>query len=83
MRIVCISYTHALHRELEVPHCAPYGILDGAPGTDEHEGCSALREVVLRVKPRLHIFGHVHTAYGIVQTRRTMFANASGYEDGR
>jgi Icc-related predicted phosphoesterase len=68
--------------DILVTHCPPYGILDGAAGTDEHEGCSALREAVARVKPRLHVFGHVHTGYGIVHTKRTMFANTSLYHDG-
>jgi Icc-related predicted phosphoesterase len=63
--------------DILVTHSAPYGILDAAPGSNEHEGCPELREAVLRVKPRLHIFGHTHVAYGRLQTKDTLFINAA------
>jgi Icc-related predicted phosphoesterase len=31
----------------------------------------------MRVKPRLHVFGHVHGAHGIFQTNDTTFVNAA------
>jgi Icc-related predicted phosphoesterase len=66
------SDTHIL-----VTHGPPYGILDGKPGTTEHFGCPELLKAVKRVKPLLHIFGHVHSGYGILQTPDTTFINAS------
>ena len=30
-----------------------------------------------RVKPRLHVFGHIHEAYGQQQVDDTLFVNAS------
>lgn len=50
-------------------------------------GCPNLREVVLkRVKPLLHVFGHIHEAYGQVKIDNTTFVNASslnyGYKSG-
>lgn len=47
-----------------VTHGPPKGILDGLfDGT--HVGCEHLLEAVQsRVKPRVHIFGHIHEGYG-------------------
>jgi len=60
-----------------VTHSPPYGILDTAPGSGLHSGCRELFDAVMRVKPRLHVFGHVHGAYGIFQTDDTVFVNAA------
>jgi len=64
--------THVL-----VTHGPPYGILDGLPGTGIHEGCRELLTAVERIKPRLHIFGHVHSGYGVHTTEHTTFVNAA------
>ncbi len=51
--------------ELDVllTHGPPHGVCDrvffGA-----HVGCGALRAAVLRTRPRLHVFGHIHEAHG-------------------
>jgi Icc-related predicted phosphoesterase len=33
--------------------------------------------VVERLQPRLHLFGHIHEAYGRVEVNGTRFVNAS------
>ncbi|XP_076470642.1 UPF0046 protein K07C11.7-like [Babylonia areolata] len=44
----------------------------------EHWGCPVLRETVLtRVKPKLHLFGHVHESYGTLQRDNTVFSNGA------
>jgi len=41
-------------------------------------GCyDLLCEVQERIKPRLHIFGHVHEGYGVSHDGQTLFVNAS------
>ena len=60
-----------------ISHGPPYGILDLAPGSHLHQGCGELLDAVMRVRPRLHVFGHVHGAYGVFQTEHTTFVNAS------
>ncbi len=60
-----------------ITHSPPYGILDGRPGTNEHQGCPELLEAVTRIRPLLHIFGHVHSGYGILETAYTTFVNAA------
>jgi Icc-related predicted phosphoesterase len=60
-----------------VTHGPPYGILDSTPESGFHSGCRELFDAVMRVKPKLHVFGHVHGAYGIFQTDDTTFVNAA------
>lgn len=57
-------------------HGPPYGILDRVAGGD-HVGCQDLLEAVERVRPRWHVFGHIHEAYGVVRGGATTFVNAS------
>ena len=41
-------------------------------------GCPILLDAVLnRVKPKIHSFGHVHTAYGMKKIDNTVFINAA------
>jgi Icc-related predicted phosphoesterase len=60
-----------------ITHGPPFGILDTAPVSGLHEGCRELLDAVTRVQPKLHVFGHIHTAYGIFRTEHTTFVNAS------
>ena len=45
--------------DILVTHGPPAGILDQTPH-GEHVGCQDLREVVERIQPKVHVFGHVH-----------------------
>jgi Icc-related predicted phosphoesterase len=47
-----------------VTHGPPFGILDKENILASHMGCHELTKAVLRIKPRLHVFGHVHGGYG-------------------
>jgi Icc-related predicted phosphoesterase len=67
----------AADTDILVTHGAPYGILDKASGSDRHEGCQQLFAAVQRVKPMLHVFGHVHGAFGTYSTEDTLFVNAA------
>lgn len=49
--------------DILITHGPPYGILD-TNKQGHHCGCEELREAVMRVKPTLHIFGHIHGGYG-------------------
>ncbi len=60
-----------------ITHGPPYGILDREPGSIHREGCTELRLAVMRLCPRLHVFGHVHAGYGTCHTERTLFVNAA------
>lgn len=61
-----------------VTHGPPWGILDQVLGEHAHLGCADLRDAVLRAKPRLHVFGHIHTGHGqLVHQGATRFANVA------
>lgn len=49
--------------DILVTHGPPHGILDRIRQGDA-VGCEELRTAVQRVRPRLHVFGHIHEAYG-------------------
>lgn len=59
-----------------VTHGPPRGVLDET-STGENVGCDDLLRRVEGIKPRLHVFGHIHEAYGVEKRGRTIFANAS------
>jgi predicted phosphohydrolase len=59
-----------------VTHGPPAGILDR---TDQGDavGCADLLAAVRRVRPKLHVFGHIHEAYGTLEQDGVRFVNAS------
>jgi Icc-related predicted phosphoesterase len=59
-----------------ITHGPPYGIMDLAP-IGGKVGCADLLEAVQKIKPKLHIFGHIHEGHGKVEIDGTTFINAS------
>ena len=47
-----------------VTHTPPYGVLDLPSSGDRHLGCEYLRDELSRIRPRLHVFGHIHASHG-------------------
>ena len=68
--------------DILITHGPPLGILDVETGEQNHSGDPELLEAVNRVKPRLHVFGHIHGGYGSKATEPTRFVNAALYESG-
>ena len=62
--------------DILITHGPPHGIRDFTPNNLQ-VGCELLRERVEVLKPLLHVFGHIHGAYGIVEMNDTVFVNAS------
>ncbi len=72
-----------------ITHVPPYGILDqvslkmvsyaqstyGERARNGNIGSLGLRRVVLKYKPYLHIFGHVHESQGVYLGSSTIFVN--------
>ena len=75
------------HPELLIPdrvdvlvtHEPPVMILDESNGT--HWGNALIRERVLKVKPKYHLFGHAHDAYGTEKQDGIIFSNGSSLDD--
>jgi len=62
--------------DILITHGPPLGLrATGNSGVDV--GDPALRDAVRRVKPVVHVFGHVHAGYGKQQDNATMFINAA------
>jgi Icc-related predicted phosphoesterase len=57
-------------------HGPPAGILDETV-EDVHAGCADLLDAVRRVRPRLHVFGHIHEGAGQVHQGGVHFMNAA------
>ena len=51
--------------DIVVTHGPPMGILDRTD-RGEHVGCADLRDQMAILRPRLHVFGHIHEGYGQV-----------------
>jgi len=47
-----------------ISHCPPYGIMDKTK-SGVVCGCQALLNKVQIIKPKYHIFGHIHEGYGM------------------
>jgi len=48
----------------------------------ESVGCEDLLEKVTAVKPKIHVFGHIHESYGLLDLNDTKFINASVLDVG-
>lgn len=63
--------------DILVTHTPARGILDFAIYGNEHTGCPFLLEKIKDIKPKYHIFGHIHEGYGMEKHGETTFINAS------
>eukprot|EP00804_Cyclotella_cryptica_P013492 CCRYP_017215-RA/>CCRYP_017215-RA protein AED:0.00 eAED:0.00 QI:343/1/1/1/1/1/2/524/371 len=60
-----------------ITHGPPLGRGDVTSGNNRTGCISLMKEVQCRVKPRLHVFGHIHESYGVTHDGTTMYVNAS------
>lgn len=58
-----------------ITHGPPLGILDTVIN-GRHVGCKDLLKKVQEIKPKFHVFGHVHEAYGKIKRGETQFYNS-------
>ena len=87
------TYWEVLEEGIDVliTHGPPKGVLDiaeKADGNIEFCGDSALMKAVNKVKPKYHVFGHIHDNHNIKNNGfriidNTTFINASMVEDGK
>lgn len=62
--------------DILITHGPPRGILDRVDD-GQHAGCADLAQAIARLRPRLHVFGHIHEAYGRIEREGTIHVNAS------
>ena len=64
--------------DILITHGPAYGYVDTVLGRTEHLGCELLRDhIVNRIKPRVHVCGHIHSGNGLYSNDVTFFVNAS------
>ena len=63
--------------EVLITHGPPWGHCDITPYGNLNVGCELLRVRVDELKPKIHVFGHVHSGYGYYYNGHTHFINAS------
>jgi Icc-related predicted phosphoesterase len=63
--------------DILITHGPPMGILDVTIPANTHVGCQNLMNTILQSPPQVHIFGHIHEAYGIEVHDGVKYINAS------
>lgn len=59
-----------------ITHGPPYNVLDLCPD-GRRVGCPKLMTKIREVKPKVHIFGHIHWSYGQKEFNGTQYYNAA------
>ena len=62
--------------DILVTHGPPWGHCDVNPYGNLNVGCELLRVRVDELKPKIHVFGHIHSGYGYKFHEGTHFINA-------
>jgi Icc-related predicted phosphoesterase len=62
--------------DILVTHWPPYGILDKV-FKRERGGSKGVLKFVKEIKPKIHIFGHIHEGYGYTEIDGIKFYNVS------
>ena len=60
-----------------ITHTPAFGVLDLPTGGTMHLGCPYLRQELERIRPRMHVFGHVHASHGLHEGAGTRSINAA------
>ena len=63
--------------DILITHGPPMGILDFTTRGQVHAGCWDLGYKIRQLKPKLHLFGHVHEGYGTHFDGTTRYYNSS------
>jgi len=64
--------------DILITHGPPHGIMDYDEISKENEGCEELLKAIKeRIKPLVHVFGHIHEGYGVFKQDGTTFINAA------
>ena len=63
------------HTDILITHQPPLGILDSSQGI--HYGNRTLCKRVCIISPKLHLFGHIHDAYGKLEINGTVYVNSA------
>ena len=62
--------------DIIITHGPPLGILDTVIN-EKQVGCKNLLATINNIKPKAHVFGHIHESYGVLNRSGIKFINAS------
>lgn len=64
--------------DILITHGPPFGTLDTViDKRDIHLGCELLAERIEKIKPKIHVSGHIHTGRGMTEKNGIIYINAS------
>lgn len=63
--------------DILVTHGPPFGKLDYVAYDGKNVGCEDLLFKVQEIKPKIHVFGHIHESFGYVFDGNTHYINAA------
>jgi Icc-related predicted phosphoesterase len=63
--------------DILITHGPPFGKLDYVKYPNQNVGCEELMKRVEVIKPKIHVFGHIHEGYGYVFDGNTHYINAA------
>jgi Icc-related predicted phosphoesterase len=63
--------------DILITHGPPQDILDKVHGSGTGCGCYDLKRATKRVRPKLHVFGHIHGSYGKLRSQDILYVNAA------
>jgi len=63
--------------DILITHGPSYGHLDQLIGRNDHLGCELLADRIEILKPKIHVYGHIHSGRGYAFNGNTHFINAS------
>jgi Icc-related predicted phosphoesterase len=68
--------------DILITHGPAWGYVDKIFGNQTPLGCELLTSKIKEIKPKIHVCGHIHSAYGYVFDGDTHFINASVLGEG-
>jgi Icc-related predicted phosphoesterase len=63
--------------DILITHGPAHGVLDKVIGGWENLGCEMLAQRIKDIKPKIHVCGHIHSAYGYQFVDETHYFNAA------
>ena len=62
-------------------HGPVHGIGDFVTGSGGHQGCEDLKAAIETIRPLIHLCGHIHEGYGVVEKDGIWYSNGSICDD--
>jgi Icc-related predicted phosphoesterase len=67
--------------DILITHGPPFSKLDYVPYNNINVGCEELLLKVQEIKPKIHLFGHIHSGRNVVFSDGTLYVNAAILND--